>query len=142
MKKAKKWVAGLFAFALLLSTTACGSGSGNSSSSGELSSTGSAGETTSPNASGEEGSDEVVTVNLRYSVATIPPLEDAISGVEDAISEYCQENGYNLALDLDITTMTEYQTSIPLGLSSGEEMGIVWVTDQQDFVNNGYLVPL
>lgn len=142
MKKAKKWVAGLLACVLLLSTTACGSGSGNSSSSGELSSTGSTGEVTSQNAGGEEGSDEVVTVNLRYSVATIPPLEEAITGVEDAISEYCQENGYNLALDFDVTTIAEYQTAIPLGLSSGEEMGIIMVTNQQDFVNNGYLVPL
>lgn len=140
MKKWKKVVSSLLACAMLVSLTACGGNGGSSTSQGGSSST----SNVDASGTGEEGgsSGEVYTVRFQYPTMNTAPSEEATVQVEEAINQYLLDNGYNLALDLVITDLSQYLTNIPLALSSGEEMDIVQVMDLQTFTNNGYLAPL
>ncbi len=92
--------------------------------------------------SNEPTSDEIYTVKLKYTAMVNIPNEEGQKKIEDAISKHIQSLGYNLALDMEIVPIMDYATTLPLQLSSGEKMDIVFVANMTDWVSNGYMVPL
>ncbi|MCH4207591.1 MAG: ABC transporter substrate-binding protein [Solobacterium sp.] len=82
------------------------------------------------------------TVKLCYTNLASTPSEEATKGVEDAINSYLAEKGYDFNLDIQFTSISDYQTTIPLSLSSSTEADIVWAQDLTSMVSNGYLIDL
>ena len=70
------------------------------------------------------------------------PSEEAKQAVSDALSEYVQGLGYNIAIDVQPYSLVDYTTDMNMRLAGGEELDIIYTGPINTAVTNGYLVNL
>ena len=83
-------------------------------------------------------------VKLSMSTLMVVPAVEATQSVADAINDYLKntlgETDY--VIDLEIVSIADYFTTIPMELAGGEGSDIVQVFDMANFVDQGYIVSL
>lgn len=122
----KKVISLALAAMMLASVTACSSD--QSSSAG-----------TSETGSNNEG---VTTVTITMPTMNNLPSAEAAADVSNAISEYIQGLGYNIAVDIQCSSLTDYTTDMNMRLAGGEVLDIIYTGPINTAVTNGYLVNL
>lgn len=130
----KKAFALLLAVLMLMSLAAC---SGGTSSGSTPAASGSA----AP-ASSSAGNGETVKVVITLPSMNNLPSEEAKQAVSDALSEYVQGLGYNIAIDVQPYSLVDYTTDMNMRLAGGEELDIIYTGPINTAVTNGYLVNL
>lgn len=123
----KKAISLALAAMMLASVTACSGG--DPSTSGGTSETGG-------------GSSDIETVVISMPSMNNLPSTEAAAAVSQAISEYIQGLGYNIAVDIQCSALTDYTTDMNMRLAGGEVLDIIYTGPINTAVTNGYLVNL
>ena len=146
--KAKKIIALFLALCLLCAMAACGGGetSSASESSAGGASEESGGESSAAETSetGEGESGELYRVRLSFPTMMTIPAESEVQKVEDAINDHIHnELGIaDLEMDLELLSLTDYETNMSMALASGEKYDIILANNLNTYVTNGYMSDL
>lgn len=144
--KARKFIAILLALVMCLSLVACASSdedktpSDNKTSDSKPSTSGDSGSTSGDKTSGGEP----YRVRLTLPTMMTIPAESETQKVEDAINEYMRDElGItDYEMDLELASLTDYQTVVSMALASGEKYDIILANNLNTFVTNGYMADL
>lgn len=91
----------------------------------------------------EKPSDEPVTLKFALSTLFIVPNEEAIKVVEDRLNGQLKELGKNYQIDLDIISIGDYFTTVPMALSGGTDApDIIQEFSLASDVDSGYIINL
>lgn len=130
----KKAFALLLAVLMLMSLAACSGGTSSGSTP--------AASCSAAPASSSAGNGETVKVVITLPSMNNLPSEEAKQAVSDALSEYVQGLGYNIAIDVQPYSLVDYTTDMNMRLAGGEELDIIYTGPINTAVTNGYLVNL
>ena len=138
----KKIIALFLALCMVFALCACG---GQKETPADSSNPSSKTDTSNPGKdSGKDSAKEPYHVKLSMSTLMVVPAVEATQSVADKINEYLQntlgETDY--VIDLEIVSIADYFTTIPMELAGGEGADIVQVFDMANFVDQGYIVSL
>lgn len=138
--KARKFIAILLALVMCLGLVACANSSDDDGTTEK--------ENTSSNnsSSGDKNSSGSEPYRVRLTLPTMMtiPAESETQKVEDAINEYIRtELGItDYEMDLELASLTDYQTVVSMALASGEKYDIILANNLNTFVTNGYMADL
>ena len=92
----------------------------------------------------DETGTEPYHVKLQMSTLMIVPALSATQVVQDAINDYLKNTLGITAwdLELEIVSIGDYFTTVPMELAGGEGADVIQVFDMASFVDQGYIVPL
>lgn len=92
--------------------------------------------------SDSSSSGDPVKVTIELPSMNNLPGDDAKKAVNDALSKYVQSKGFNIEVDVEPSSFTDYTTSMNMRLAGNETLDIIYTGSINTAVSNGYLVNL